>query len=108
MKASLKYKKEQMSLIIKGQDNDVIPDLCQKHFYQVIIVPHNLTNRFQPFDIIVNKSAKLFVSNKYNGWFSMQVSQQLEKIIQPVDVQVSLSLTELKVMHANWILELYN
>ena len=82
-----------MSLIIKGQDNDVVPDLCQKHFCQVIIVPHNLTNSFEPFDIIVNKSAKLFVSNKYNDWFSMQVSQQLEKIMQPVDVQVSLGLT---------------
>ena len=82
-----------MSLIIKGQDNDVVPDLCQKHFCQVIIVPHNLTNRFEPFDIIVNKSAELFVSNKYNDWFSMQVSQQLEKIMQPVDVQVSLGLT---------------
>ena len=82
-----------MSLIIKGQDNDVVPDLCRKHFCQVIIVPHNLTNRFEPFDIIVNKSAKLFVSNKYNDWFSMQVSQQLEKIMQPVDVQVSLGLT---------------
>ena len=34
-KASLKYTKEQMSLIImdffKGQDNDVILDLCEKH-----------------------------------------------------------------------------
>ena len=34
-KASLKYPKEQMSLIImdtfKGQDNDVILDLCKKH-----------------------------------------------------------------------------
>ena len=36
LKASLKYPKEQMSLIImdtfKGQDNNVILNLCQKHF----------------------------------------------------------------------------
>ena len=38
----------------------------------------------------------------------MQVSQQLEKGIQAADVQVSLGLTELKVMHAKLILELYN
>ena len=38
----------------------------------------------------------------------MQVSQQLEKGIQPADVQVSLGLTEMKVMQAKWILELYN
>ena len=38
----------------------------------------------------------------------MQVSQQLEKGIQPADVQVSLGLTEMKLMQAKWILELYN
>ena len=111
-KASLKYPKEQMSLIImdtfKGQDNDVILDLCEKHMCQVVIVPHNLTNKFQPLDITVNKPAKSFISNKYNEWFSKQVSQQLEKGIQPADVKVSLGLIELKVMHAKWILELYN
>ena len=111
-KACLKYTKEQMSLIImdtfKGQDNDAILDLCKKHMCQVVIVPHNLTNKFQPLDITVNKPAKSFISNKYNEWFSKQVSQQLEKGIQPADVKVSLGLIELKVMHAKWILELYN
>ena len=37
----------------------------------------------------------------------MQVSQQLKKDIQPADVQVFLILTDLKVMHVKWILELY-
>ena len=74
----------------------------------VVIVPHNLTNKFQPLDITVNKLVKSFISNKYNEWFSKQVSQQLEKGIQPADVKVSLGLIELKVMHAKWILELYN
>ena len=49
-KASLKYPKEQMSLIIidtfKGQDKDVILDLCEKHMCKVVIAPHNLTNKF--------------------------------------------------------------
>ena len=64
-KASLKYSKELMSLIImdpfKGQDNDVILDLCKKHMCQVVIVPHNLTNKFQPLDITVHKPAKSFI-----------------------------------------------
>ena len=38
----------------------------------------------------------------------MQVSQQIEKGVQPADFQVSLGLIELKVMHTKWILELYN
>ena len=101
-----------MSLIImdtfKGQDNDVILDLCEKHMYQGAIIPHNLTNKLQPLDITVNKPIKSFTSDKYNEWFSKQVSQQLEKSMQPADVKGSLGFTELKVMHAKWILELYN
>ena len=101
-----------MSLIImdtfKGQDGDVILDLCEKHMCEVVIISHNLTNKFQPLDITVNKPAKSVISNKYNEQFSKQVSQQLEKGIQPADVKVSLGLIELKVMHAKWILELYN
>ena len=65
VKGSLKYPKEQMSFIImkifKGQDNDVIYGICQNNFCQVLIVPHNLTNRFQPLDITVNKQAKSFI-----------------------------------------------
>ena len=75
---------------------------------QVVIVPHNLTNKFQPLDITINKPAKSSISNKYNEGFFKQVSQQLEKGIQQADVKVSLGFIDLKVMHAKWILELYH
>ena len=61
---------------VERQDNDVILDLCQNHFCQVVIVPHNLMNRFQLLDITVNKPVKSFKS------FYIQVSQQLEKGIE--------------------------
>ena len=92
----------------KGQDNEAVLELCRKNNCEVIIVPHNLTNKFQPLDITLNKPAKSFISNSYNEWFSQQVSQQLEKGIRPADVKVSLNLTELKIMHAKWISELYD
>ena len=101
-----------MSLIFmdtfKGRDNDVILGLCVKHRCQVLIVPHNLKNKFQPLDITVNKLAKSFISNKCNEWFSNQISQRPEKGIQPKDIKVSFGLIELKVMHSKWVLELYN
>ena len=67
-----------MSLIFmdtfKGRDNDVILDLCVKHMCHVLIVPHNLKNKFKPLDITVNKPAKSFILNKYNEWFSKEIS----------------------------------
>ena len=41
----------------KGQDNEVLKELCAKNFCEVVIVSHNLTNNFQPFDISINKAA---------------------------------------------------
>ena len=59
VKANLEYPEDQMFLMImdifKGQNNYVILDLCQKYFCQIVIVPHNLTNRLQPLDVTVNK-----------------------------------------------------
>ena len=62
----------------KDQDNDILKELCDENFCKVVIAPHNLTNKFQPPDISVNKPAKAFISNKYNSWFSKQVSAQLD------------------------------
>ena len=61
----------------RGQDNKVLKELFDENFCKVVIVPHNLTNKFQSLGISVNKPAKAFISNKYNSWFSKQVSAQL-------------------------------
>ena len=51
----------------KRQDNDEIRKFCAKNSCEIVIIPHNLTNKFQPLDINVNKAAKSFVSPKYNS-----------------------------------------
>ena len=86
----------------------MILDLWEKDMCQVVIVPHNFTNKFQPLDITLNKPVKPFILNKYNEWFSKQGPQQLEKGIQLAYVKVYLGLIEPKVMHAKWIFKLYN
>ena len=43
---------EQLSLVImdtfKGQDNEILRDFCTKNRCELVIVPHNLTNKFHP------------------------------------------------------------
>ena len=102
---------EQHSMVImdtfKGQDNDTLKELCFKNNCEIVIVPHNLTHKFQPLDISVNKAAKAFIQSRYNKWFSDEVSDQLKSGIVPTDVKISPTLSVLKPLHARWIVELY-
>ena len=83
---------------------------AKKSFCQTAIVLCSFTNKFQPLEItakLIEKCAKSFISNKYNTWFSEQTSHQLQKGIQPADIKESLGITELKAMHAGWIVDLH-
>ena len=91
----------------KGQDNDSLKELCSKNNCIVVIVPHNLTNKFQPLDISVNKAAKAFIQNQFNEWFSNEVASQLKQEISPADIKISAKLSVLKPLHAAWIVNLY-
>ena len=106
------YPSEQYSLIImdtfKGQDNDAIKSLCEKNYCELVIVPHNLTNKFQPLDLTINQKAKKFISNKFNVWYADKVSKQLQLGKAAADVKVSLKLSDLKPLHAQWIVDMYN
>ena len=101
-----------MALVImdtsKGQDNNVLKESSEKIFCEMVIVPHNLTNKFQPLDILVNKPAKSFISKKYNTWMAKEVSNQLQREISPCDVKIDLNLGTIKPLHAKWIAELFN
>ena len=80
----------------KGQDNDTMKELCAVNHCEIVIVPHNLTNKFQPLDISVNKAANSYISIKYNEWFSDQVTSQLLNGRVPTQVKVSTKLRDIK------------
>ena len=75
------YPEEQYAFIImdsfKGQDNDRLRELCSENYCEDVTVRHNLTSKFHPLDISVNKAAKTFIQNIYNKWFSNKVATQL-------------------------------
>ena len=64
---------EQHSLVIldtfKGQDNSILKEFYSKNRCEIVIVPHNLTNKFQPLYLTINKAAKvLFKTNTTTGF----------------------------------------
>ena len=95
-----------MSLVImdtfKGQDNEEVAKLCRENNCVLIIVSHNLTNKFKPPDITFNKPAKSFIKEKYNIWYNEQVTKQLNTGKDPADVEVSLSLSQVEPLHDKW------
>ena len=76
----------------KGQDNEAMKSLCNKNNCELVIVPHNLTNKFQPLDLTINQKAKKYVSSKFNEWYAGRVSKQLMN----GKVKVSLKLSDLQ------------
>ena len=67
------YTKEQMSLVVidtfKGQDDDERRKICAKNSCEIVIIHHNLTNKFQPLDIRVPTipPSLLFLTNAILG-----------------------------------------
>ena len=108
-KKELGSPQDQQSLIItdtfKGQDNEEMKRLC---ITESVIVLHNLMNKFQSLDISINQSAEKFFSNKFNAWYAGIVSKQLSIGVAPGNVKVFLKLSDLKPLHAWWIVETYN
>ena len=79
------YSKEHQSLIvIKGQDNALkgcLKELCSQN--ECELVTHNLTSKFQHFDITIIQKAKKFISHKLNTWYRDRVSNQLKHGVAP-------------------------
>ena len=94
------YTKEQMLLVImdtfKGQDNNKMRKFYTKNSCEIFIIPHNLTSKFQPLDISVNKVIKSFISDNYNSWLANEVSKQLKAEKAAANVKVSLKLSVIK------------
>ena len=108
---SLSLSKDEKSLLIfdvfKGQTTPAVNDLLKDNNYIVQHVPNNHTNLFQPLDISVNKSVKSFISEKYQEWYTSEVTSQLGNGIDPYNVKVDVRLTTLKQIHAQWIIDFY-
>ena len=85
----------------------MIWEILHQNHCEIVIMPHNLTNKFHPLDLSVKKAAKASVSQKYNFSMANENSKQLKKEIVAPDVKVSLLFSVTKPLHAKWIVDLY-
>ena len=88
----------------KGQCQPSVTKLLEENYIYYVLVPANCTDRLQPLDLSVNKSAKDYMKRKFMEWYSTVILQQLEdKIEEPVDMRLSI----MKPLVANWAIEMY-
>ena len=74
----------------------------------IVNVPNYMTNQFQPLDLNVNGQAKEFLKEKFECWYAQQITNQLEGGSSVYNVQVPLKLSLIKLVHAKWLLGLYD
>ena len=82
--------------------NDVLQILRENHI-DTLLIPASCTDRLQPLDVSVNKSAKEFLQKL---WYSEQVCFQLQESgeVKPVDIHLSI----VKPLGAKWLMEMYD
>lgn len=89
----------------KGQLTANVTSALEKHNIQSALIPATCTDRLQPLDISVNKSAKVFLRAEFQNWYAAQISSQ-----QAVDGTfnvVDMSGPRMKCVGAQWLVRLY-
>ena len=71
-----------------------------------MLIPPNCTDRLQPLDLSVNKSAKSFLQNEFQTWYAKQVCSHLQG--QSENESIDLRLSIVKPLAAEWMKSCYD
>ena len=67
-----------------------------------------MTHLFQQLDLTVNGSTKAFLKAKFTEWFSQKTEEGLREGKDLEDVDIPLTISVLKPLHASWLVDLYH
>ena len=89
----------------KGQCTEKLLKLLDANIINVVLIPPNCTDRLQPLDLSINKTAKEFLRKCFQKWYASQVCSQLEgkTLKEPVDLRLSV----MKPLGTKWLVELH-
>ena len=90
----------------KAQCTAPILTLLDQNNINIVLIPPNCTDRLQPLDLSVNKSAKSFLRNEFQTWYAKQVCSQLQG--QSENKPVDLRLSIVKPLAAEWMKSCYD
>ena len=82
-----------------------ILSILEENHVRLVLVPANCTDRLQPLDVSVNKSAKEYLRRQFQQWYSDKVCEQMKD--GTITEAVDLSLSQVKPLGAKWLIGLY-
>ena len=92
--------------MFRGQTTDHDPQIWDSLNIKVVKVPANMTHFFQPLNS--QRVRKKFYEKKFVTWYAEEIKKQMDAGVPTESIDVNLTLTSLKALHANWLIELYN
>ena len=91
----------------KGQLTPNVTAALERHNIQSVLIPATCTDRLQPLDISVNKSAKVYLRSQFQQWYASEITSQNgaanDVNFEPVDM----SAPRMKAVGAKWLVSLY-
>ena len=94
--------------VFKGQTTAAVYSLLEENGIVYVTIPNGCTDKLQPLDVSVNKSAKSYLREKFSTWYAEQVNLQLSGGKQASEVQVDMRLSVMKELSAKWLVGLYD
>ena len=94
--------------LFSGQATPVVLQKLREIYIFLVRIPLNMTNLFQPPDLTVNGAAKAFMKRRFTEWHSREIWKELESRKELNDIDIKLTLTILKPLHASWLTDLHD
>ena len=95
--------------IFAANRTDSLLEKLKSYIIQPLFVPVACTDKLQPIDVAVNYDYKEMLKGEFHEWYSTQVLKSLNDDDDTgIAAQVDLKTSNLKPLHANWVITTHN
>ena len=106
--------KDQAALLImdvfKGQMTSPVLKVLSNNNILLQYVAANFTYLFQPLDVQggPNGFVKRLMKRKFTDWYGSQITPAMDEGKELEIIEVPLKVSNIKLLHAKWLIEVYN
>ena len=110
----LELKNDQAALLImdvfKGQMTSPVLKVLSDNNILLQSVPANFTYLFQPLDVQggPNGFVKRLMKKKFTDWYAEQITKAMDEGQELESIDIPLKLSIVKLLHAKWLIDMYN